>query len=95
MSGMFCYLHCRKDSNCKAVNFNVDSRECNLLDSDQDAVGNSIQCDEQWVFVTPNLDLPNDIISPEMACGLVSQCPRSQCSASCDSGDRWIGQCNI
>ena len=94
MSGMGCYLHCRLDSNCKAVNFNVDSRECNLLDSDQDTVGNAIECDDQWVFVTSNLSLPDDIFSPEMACRLVSECKQSECSASCPNGDRWIGQCN-
>ena len=94
-SGMFCYLHCKKDSNCKSVNFNIDTRECNLLDSDQDTAGNSIQCDNQWVFVTPNLGLPDDIFSPEMACRLVTQCTQSECLASCPAGNRWIGQCNV
>ena len=95
MNGMACYLHCRLNSNCKSVNFNIDTRECNLLDSDQDTVGNSIECDDQWVFVTSNLSLPDDIFSPEMACRLVSDCKQSECSPNCPNGDRWIGQCNV
>ena len=94
-SGMACYLHCRFNSSCKAVNFNVDSQECNLLDSDQDTVGNAIECDDQWVFVTSNLSLQDEIFSPEMACRLVSDCKQSECSASCPNGDRWIGQCIV
>ena len=56
---------------------------------------NAIECDDQWVFVTSNLSLPDDIFSPEMACRLVSDCKQSECSASCPNGDQWFGQCNV